>query len=79
MLAAVREFGAPLLVGLQPMPYWVLQSAFDALAPKGMQWYWKADFFTEITDEAMAAAQAVRRDHPHASSPPCTCTRSAAQ
>jgi hypothetical protein len=54
VLAAVREFGSPLLVGLQPMPYWVLQSAFDALAPKGMQWYWKADFFTEITDEAMA-------------------------
>jgi FAD/FMN-containing dehydrogenase len=54
VLAAVREFGAPLLVGLQPMPYWVLQSAFDALVPKGLQWYWKADFFTEITDEAIA-------------------------
>ena len=22
--------------------------------PKGLQWYWKADFFTEITDEAIA-------------------------
>jgi len=54
VLAAVREFSSPLLVGLQPMPYWVLQSAFDALAPKGLQWYWKADFFTEITDEAIA-------------------------
>ncbi len=54
VLAAVREFGSPLLVGLQPMPYWALQSAFDALAPKGLQWYWKADFFTEITDEAIA-------------------------
>ena len=51
---AVREFGSPLLVGLQPMPCWVLQSAFDALAPKGLQLYWKADFFTEITDEAIA-------------------------
>jgi FAD/FMN-containing dehydrogenase len=54
VMAAVRQFGSPLLVGLQPMPYWALQSAFDALAPKGMQWYWKADFFTEITDEAIA-------------------------
>jgi len=54
VLAAVREFGSPLLVGLQPMPYAVLQSAFDALYPKGLQWYWKADFFTEITDEAIA-------------------------
>jgi hypothetical protein len=36
------------------MPYAVLQSALDALVPKGLQWYWKADFFTEITDEAIA-------------------------
>jgi FAD/FMN-containing dehydrogenase len=53
-LAAVREFGSPLLVGLQPMPFTVLQTAFDALYPKGLQWHWKADFFTEITDEAIA-------------------------
>jgi FAD/FMN-containing dehydrogenase len=53
VLAAVREFGSPLVVGLQPMQYWVLQSAFDALVPKGLQWYWKADFFTEITDKAI--------------------------
>jgi len=54
VLAAVREFGSPLLVGLQPMPFTVLQTAFDALYPKGLQWHWKADFFTEITDEAIA-------------------------
>jgi FAD/FMN-containing dehydrogenase len=54
VLAPLREFGSPLLVGLQPMPYAVLQSAFDALYPKGLRWYWKADFFTEITDEAIA-------------------------
>jgi FAD binding domain len=54
VLVAVREFGSPLLVGLQPMPYSILQAAFDALVPKGLQWYWKADFFTEITDEAIA-------------------------
>jgi FAD/FMN-containing dehydrogenase len=32
-----------------------LQSAFDDLVPKGMQYYWKADFATEVTDEAIAA------------------------
>jgi FAD/FMN-containing dehydrogenase len=53
-LAAVRGFGDPLLDGMAPMPYSVLQSAFDALLPKGLQWYWKADFFEEITDEAIA-------------------------
>ena len=31
----------------------MLQSAFDALYPKGLQWYWRADFFREITDEAI--------------------------
>ena len=32
----------------------VLQSAFDGLLPSGLQWYWKADFFEEITDDAIA-------------------------
>jgi FAD/FMN-containing dehydrogenase len=54
VLAPVREFGTPLLMGLQPMPFPVLQSAFDGLLPKGLQWYWKADVFEEITDEAIA-------------------------
>ena len=53
-LAAVRDYGDPLLVGLAPMPYSVLQSAFDGLLPRGLHWYWKADFFTQITDEAVS-------------------------
>src|SRR3954454_20055982 len=53
MLAPVKEFGNPLLVGLQPLPYNVFQSAFDGLYPAGLQWYWRADFFTEITDAAI--------------------------
>ena len=28
---------------------------FDALYTPGMQWYWKADFFNELSDEAIAA------------------------
>jgi FAD/FMN-containing dehydrogenase len=54
VLAPVRDFGSPLLVGLQPMPFSVLQSAFDGLLPSGLQWYWKADVYEEITDEAIA-------------------------
>lgn len=53
VLAAIREFGSPVLVGLQPMPFSVLQSAFDALYPAGLQWHWKSDFFEEITDDAI--------------------------
>jgi FAD/FMN-containing dehydrogenase len=53
VLEPVRRYGSPLLVGLQPMPFNVLQSAFDALYPAGLQWYWKADFFREISDAAI--------------------------
>ncbi|WP_125612293.1 FAD-binding oxidoreductase [Specibacter cremeus] len=51
--APVREFGNPLVVGLAPMPFSALQSAFDPLYPAGLQWYWKADMFTEISDAAI--------------------------
>ncbi len=54
VLAQVREFGSPLLTGLAPMPFSTLQTAFDGLLPAGLQWYWKADFFEEIPDEAVA-------------------------
>ena len=53
VLKPVRTFGSPLLVGLQTMPFTMLQSAFDALNPAGLQQYWKADFFTEISDTAI--------------------------
>ncbi|HKN52168.1 MAG TPA: FAD-binding oxidoreductase [Amycolatopsis sp.] len=55
ILEPVRSFGSPLLVGVQPMPFNILQSAFDALYPAGLQWYWRADFFTEISDRAIDA------------------------
>jgi FAD/FMN-containing dehydrogenase len=54
VMAPVREFGQPLLVGVQPMPFNVLQSAFDALYPAGLQWYWRSDFCTTISDAAIA-------------------------
>lgn len=44
----------PALDGLQPMPFPVLQSAFDGLYPPGDQWYWRADFIREVPDEAVA-------------------------
>jgi FAD/FMN-containing dehydrogenase len=56
-LAPVRAFGSPLLDGTQPMPYPVLQSVFDALYPAGLQWYWRTDFFKEISDQAIAVHQ----------------------
>ena len=39
VIEPVKTYGSPLLVGLQPMPFDVLQSAFDGLYPAGLQWY----------------------------------------
>jgi FAD/FMN-containing dehydrogenase len=53
VLEPIRTYGSPWVVGLHDMPFHVLQSAFDALYPAGMQWYWRADVFTEISDAAI--------------------------
>jgi FAD/FMN-containing dehydrogenase len=53
VLEPIKAYGSPLLVGLQEMPFNILQSAFDGLYPAGLQWYWRADFFHEIADAAI--------------------------
>ena len=53
VLEPVKSYGSPLVVGLQPMPFTMLQSAFDALYPAGLQWYWRSDMFAEISDAAI--------------------------
>jgi FAD binding domain/Berberine and berberine like len=35
------------------MPYPAVQSMFDGLYPKGMQWYWRGDFVKTLPDEAI--------------------------
>src|SRR4051812_3905963 len=52
-LAPVRAM-EPTLYGVQPMPYTALQGAFDPIYPPGHQWYWRADFVNELSDEAIA-------------------------
>ena len=54
-LQPVREFGPPALDGLMELPLPALQSAFDALYPSGLQSYWRADFVSELSDEAIDA------------------------
>ncbi|HET7478257.1 MAG TPA: FAD-binding oxidoreductase [Rubrobacteraceae bacterium] len=53
VFAPVLEVGTPALHGVSEMPYPALQGAFDGLYPPGHQWYWKADFITELSDEAI--------------------------
>jgi hypothetical protein len=53
VFAPVKAFGPPALYGIGTMPHPALQGAFDALYPPGLQWYWRADFVNELTDEAI--------------------------
>ncbi|MEU9954012.1 FAD-binding oxidoreductase [Streptomyces sp. NPDC047939] len=52
-LSAVNDPAAPAFHFTSPMPYPVLQTMFDGLIPKGLQWYWRGDFFDAISDEAI--------------------------
>jgi FAD/FMN-containing dehydrogenase len=49
----IRAFSAPAMDFAGPIPWPVLQSLFDAIYPAGLQWYWKADFFTDLNDKAI--------------------------
>jgi FAD/FMN-containing dehydrogenase len=48
------RFGPPALDWVGPIAHPALQGLFDGLYPPGLQWYWKADFFAELTDDAIA-------------------------
>lgn len=49
----IRKLLTPALDLVGPIPHPVLQSMFDPLYPPGFQWYWKADFVNELSDEAI--------------------------
>ncbi len=49
----IRAFKKPALDFVGPIPQPVLQSLFDGLLPPGLQWYWRADFVNELSDEAI--------------------------
>ena len=53
LLQSVRASMPPAVDFAGPIPWPMLQRLFDALYPKGLQWYWKTDFFTELSDKAI--------------------------
>ncbi len=50
----MRSIGKPLLDHQGEMPLPVVNSLFDPLYPPGLQWYWRADFVSELSDEAVS-------------------------
>lgn len=53
ILSQVREMFPPIFEHVGAVPYPAIQSAFDALYPKGHNWYWRGDFVKELSDEAI--------------------------
>ena len=54
-LQPVRDVAPAVAELATPMPYPALASAFDDLLPPGLQQYWKANFVTQLSDEAIDA------------------------
>ncbi|MBK3516055.1 FAD-binding oxidoreductase [Carboxylicivirga marina] len=54
----------PLFEMVGEMPYPSVQTLFDAMMPRGMQWYWRADFFNELGPEVLAAHRKFGADIP---------------
>ncbi|MER5203739.1 FAD-binding oxidoreductase [Streptomyces sp. NPDC002825] len=51
--APVGDPAPPAFHFATPIPYPALQSMFDELIPKGLQWYWRGDFFDRITEDSI--------------------------
>ncbi|WP_454754253.1 FAD-binding oxidoreductase [Cupriavidus necator] len=49
----IRDAMPPAVDFAGPIPWPVLQSLFDGLYPPGLQWYWKADFVSDLSDKAI--------------------------
>jgi FAD/FMN-containing dehydrogenase len=50
VLAPLAALGEPVLNQLQAQPYTAVQSHIDAMEPKGLHYYWKSNFLSELSD-----------------------------
>lgn len=55
VIRPLKNFGPPVFEHVGRIPYPILQTLSDALAPPGLHHYWKADFMPDLSDEAIAA------------------------
>jgi hypothetical protein len=53
ILESIRSYRPPAFEFFVPMPFPMLQGMFDGIYPTGLQWYWKSDFFKELSDAAI--------------------------
>jgi hypothetical protein len=53
ILEPLRTYGAPIQDGIAPRAYVDIQSAGDAMFPRGRRYYWKAQFLRELSASAI--------------------------
>lgn len=53
-LRPIREFGTPVMDALGPIPYTTMNMLLDEANPRGARNYWKSNFLSEMSDEAIA-------------------------
>ena len=53
ILDPIRAHRPPAFEFFGPMPFPMVNSMFDPIYPPGLQWYWKADFVNELSDQAI--------------------------
>jgi FAD/FMN-containing dehydrogenase len=51
----LKAFGPPIMDALGPIPYTMLNGLLDGAFPKGALSYWRAQFLSELTDDAIRA------------------------
>jgi FAD/FMN-containing dehydrogenase len=52
---ALKAYGPPVMDVMGPLPYAALNGMLDGAFPKGARSYWKAQFLTELSDDAIRA------------------------
>jgi len=55
LVRPLKEISPPTFDGTGPVPFPMLQTAFDPVAPPGLHNYWKADFVTGLSDDLISA------------------------
>jgi FAD/FMN-containing dehydrogenase len=54
-LAPIKAFGPPVMDAMGPIPYAAQNGLLDGAFPKGALNYWKAQFLTDLSDDAIKA------------------------
>ena len=52
----IKAFGPPVMDAMGPIPYCALNGMLDPAFPKGALNYWKSQFLTDLSDDAIRRA-----------------------